>query len=56
MEIIKQQPLNKNILKNLLREFIEDSRQNIEYRINLVNIILLSMKEENELLIAKSIF
>lgn len=55
MEIIKQQQsLNKPGLKNALKEFIEDTRQNIENKTNTINIILQTMKEENEALISKS--
>ena len=56
MEMSKQQSLNKNALKNVIRDFIDDSRQNIENRTNSINLILQTMKEENEQLIAKSIF
>jgi hypothetical protein len=54
MEIIKQQSLNKPALRNALRDFIEDSRQNIENKTNTINIVLQTMKEENESLISKS--
>ena len=55
MEIIKkQQSFNKPGLKNALKEFIEDTRQNIENKTNTINIILQTMKEENEALISKS--
>jgi len=54
MEIIKQQSLNKHLLKNVLRDFIDDSRQNIENKTNSINLILQTMKEENEQLISKS--
>ena len=54
MEIIKQQSLNKKALRNALRDFIEDSRQNIENKTNTINIVLQTMKEENESLISKS--
>jgi hypothetical protein len=54
MEIIKQQTLNKHVLKNVLRDFIDDSRQNIENKTNSINLILQTMKEENEQLISKS--
>ncbi len=55
MEIIKQQQsFNKPGLKNALKEFIEDTRQNIENKTNTINIILQTMKEENEALISKS--
>ena len=54
MEIIKQQSLNKPALRNALRDFIEDSRQNRENKTNTINIVLQTMKEENESLISKS--
>ena len=54
MEIIKQQSINKPALRNALRDFIEDSRQNIENKTNTINIVLQTMKEENESLISKS--
>ena len=54
MEIIKQQTLNKHVLKNVLRDFIDDSRQNIENKTNSINLILQTMKEENEQFISKS--
>ena len=43
-----------NVLKNVLRDFIDDSRQNIENKTNSINLILQTMKEENEQLISKS--
>ena len=54
MEILKQQSFNKNVLKNVIRDFIDDSRQNIENKSNTINLVLQSMKEENEQLISKS--
>ena len=54
MEILKQQSFNKHALRNLLRDFIDDSRQNIENKTNNINLILQTMKEENEQLISKS--
>lgn len=54
MEILKQHSLNKHALKNALKEFIDDSRQNIDTKINTINLILQSMKEENEQHINKS--
>ena len=55
MEILnKQQSFNKHILKNALREFIDDSRQNIENKTNTINLILQTMREENEQLVSKS--
>ena len=56
MEVNKQQSFNKNALKMLLRDFIYDSRQNIENRTNTINFILQTMREENEQLISKSMF
>ena len=54
MEILKQHSLNKHALKNALKEFIDDSRQNIENKTNTINLILQAMKEENEHFISKS--
>ena len=55
MEIInKQQSINKNALKNALKDFIDDSRQNIENKVNTINLVLQTMREENEQLIIKS--
>jgi hypothetical protein len=54
MEIQKQPSFNKHGLKNVLRDFIDDSRQNIENKSNTINLVLQSMKEENEQLISKS--
>jgi len=56
MEVNKQQSFNKNALKMLLRDFIYDSRQNIENRTNTINLILQTMREENEQLISKCMF
>ena len=56
MEANKQQSFNKNALKILLRDFVNDSRQNIENRTNTINLILQTMREENEQLISKSMF
>ena len=56
MEVNKQQSFNKNALKILFRDFIYDSRQNIENRTNTINLILQTMREENEQLISKSMF
>jgi hypothetical protein len=56
MEANKQQSFNKNALKILFRDFIYDSRQNIENRTNTINLILQTMREENEQLISKSMF
>ena len=54
MEIIKQQSFNKTALKNALRDFIDDSRQNIENKSHSINLILQTMKEENEQIVSKS--
>ena len=56
MEIIKQQSFNKHALRSLFRDFIDDSRQNIENKTNNINLILQTMKEENEQLITKSMY
>ena len=45
---------NKNGLFHSLKDFIKDSRQNIETKAFSINSILKSMKEENEKLILKS--
>ena len=55
MEMIKQQSFNKLGLKNALRDFIDDSRQNIENKTNTINLILQTMREENEQIASKSI-
>ena len=52
--LFKQKSFNKQNLKKLLKEFIEESRQNIDVKINTINLILQSMKEENEQHINKS--
>ena len=54
MEMKKQQSFNKLGLKNALRDFIDDSRQNIENKTNTINLILQTMREENEQLASKS--
>ena len=54
MEMKKQQSFNKLGLKNALRDFIDDSRQNIENKTNTINLILQTMREENEQLVSKS--
>ena len=54
MEMIKQQSFNKLGLKNALRDFIDDLRQNIENKTNTINLILQTMREENEQLVSKS--
>ena len=52
--LFKQKSFNKQNLKKILKEFIEDSRENIDIKINTINLILQSMKEENEQHINKS--
>ena len=55
MEIENKQPyLNMNNLRNALKDFIDDSRQNIDNKTNTINLVLQIMKEENEQLISKS--
>ena len=46
--LFKLKSFDKQNLKKILKEFIEDSRQNIDIKINTNNLILQSMKEENE--------
>ncbi len=46
--------INKNGLLISLKDFIKDSRQNIETKAASINTILKSMREENEKLIIKS--
>lgn len=46
--------INKNGLLISLKDFIKDSRQNIETKAISINSILKSMREENEKLILKS--
>ena len=50
----KQQSFNKLGLKNALRDFIDDSKQNIENKSNTINLILQTMREENDQLVSKS--
>ena len=52
--MIKQQTYNNLRLKNALRDFIDDSRQNIENKTNTINLILQTMREENDQLVSKS--
>ena len=52
--LLKQKSFSKRNLKKVLKEFIEDSRQNIDIKTNTINLILQSMKEENEQHINKS--
>jgi hypothetical protein len=52
--LINQKSFNKQSLKKLFREYIEDSRKNIDIKIKTINLILQSMKEENEQQILKS--
>jgi hypothetical protein len=52
--LVKPQSYNNKNLKNLFKEFIENSRQNIDIKISTINLILQSMKEENEQHINKS--
>ena len=52
--LIKQKSFNKQSLKKIFREFIEESRKNIDIKIKTIHLILKSMKEENEQQILKS--
>ena len=52
--LLKQKSFSKQNLKKVLKEFIEGSRQNIDIKTNTINLILQSMKEENEQHINKS--
>lgn len=52
--LIKQKSFNKQSLKKIFREFIDESRKNIDIKIKTINLILQSMKEENEQQILKS--
>lgn len=52
--LIKQKSFDKRNLQKELKEYIENSRQNIDIKIKTINIILQSMKEENESYINKS--
>ena len=52
--IFNQKSFNKQNLKKILKEFIEESRKNIDIKINTINLVLQSMKEENEQHINKS--
>ena len=52
--LIKQKSFNKQSLKKIFREFIEESRKNIDIKIKTINLILQSIKEENDQQILKS--
>lgn len=52
--LIKQKSFNKKNFQKELKDFIENSRQNLDIKIKTINIILQSMKEENESYINKS--
>ena len=52
--LIKQKSFNKQSLKKIFREFIEDSRKNIDIKIKTIGLILQSMKEEHDQQILKS--
>ncbi len=52
--LLKQKSFNKQNLKLIFKEFIDESRQNIDIKINTINLILQSMKEEYEKQINKS--
>jgi hypothetical protein len=52
--LIKQKSFNKQSLKKIFREFIEESRKNIDIKIKTISLILQSIKEENDQQILKS--
>jgi len=52
--LIKQKSFNKQSLKKIFREFIEESRKNIDIKIKTIGLILQSMKDENDQQILKS--
>ncbi len=52
--LLKKNSFNQQGLKKLFKEFIEDTRQNIDLKLNTINLILQSMKEESEQHISKS--
>lgn len=50
-----EEPLKEqNIFKLKIREFAEESKQVIEYKMKLINSLILSLKDENEKLVTKS--
>lgn len=53
MDIALKQQLEKNLLKDTLKEFIDCTRQTMETKIQDVLTILQSMKEDNENNISK---
>lgn len=52
--LLKKKSFNQQGLKKLFKEFIEDTRQNLDLKLNTINLILQSMKEESEQHISKS--
>lgn len=52
--VLKQKSFNKQNLKKIFKDFIEESRQNIGLKISAITLILQSMKEENDRHINKS--
>lgn len=50
-----QFPLDKNIIKSFLKEYIEDSRSSIEKKSQEMISLITSVKEENEQRISKCI-
>ena len=52
--LLKQKSFSKQDLKIILKEFIDNTRKNLDTKINTINLILQSMKEENEQHINKS--
>lgn len=55
-ELIKPQLNDKKSITNKLNELIINSRNNIDNKIKLITNLLLSLKEENEQIISKSIY
>lgn len=50
---IKNANFDKNIIKSLIQDFIDNSRNNLDSRTNTILSILQAMREENENLISK---
>lgn len=49
-----QNPLDKNLIKNFFKEYIEESRNSIEKKVQEMLGLIFSIKEENEQQISKS--
>ena len=53
--MLNEEPLKKqSILKLKIREYAEESKQIINYKIKIINSLISSLKEENEKLVTKS--